>query len=208
MSSQMAAGFPQSQRHQCLVYEGAPSRHLDSLAQTLIERIGANRRCLYLNSPAMVAGMRSRLSAMGFDLNAHTLTAQALNTQALNTQAKKGALVLSSDNTHLVGGKFDVARMLSLLADSLRQALDDGYDGLWATGDMTWELGGERNFDKLVAYERGLEEFMKNNPALSGVCQYHRDTLPLHAVKTAMETHPASYVNATLSQFNPAYRSA
>lgn len=192
-NSRVSAAYPQSQRHQCLVYEGAPSRHLDSLAQTLIEKIGANRRCLYLNSPAMVAGMRSRLAAMGFDLNAHT---------------RKGALILSSDDTHLLLGKFDVARMLSLIADSLRRALDDGYEGLWATGDMTWELGGERNFDKLLAYERGLEEFMKHNPALSGVCQYHRDTLPAHAVKTALEVHPAFYVNATLSQFNRAYRCA
>ncbi len=183
----------QSQRHQCLIYEGAPSRHLDSLAQTLMEKLKANHRCLYLNSPAMVAGMRSYLSAAGLDLKEHT---------------GSGALVLSSDQGHLVDGKFDVDAMVKLLGQALRQAIDDGYAGLWATGDMTWELGGERNLDKLLEYERRLEEFMKNNPALSGVCQYHRDMLPPHAVRTALDTHRALYINATLSQLNPEYRCA
>lgn len=185
-----SAEFPQHHRHQCIIYQGAPSKHLDSLAETLIEKVAANHRCLYLNSPAMVAGMRSRLSAMGFDLK---------------KQTERGALMLSSDQSHLVDGKFDVDRMLSLLADSVQKALDDGYAGLWATGDMTWELGGERNMDKLLAYERGLEEFMKKNTALSGICQYHRDTLPSHAFKTALETHPAFFLNATLSRANPGY---
>ena len=70
---------------------------------------------------------------------------------------------------------------------------------------MTWELSGERNTGKLLEYERALEAFMKNNPALSGVCQYHRDTLPPHAMETTLATHPAMYVNATLSRVNADY---
>ncbi len=35
--------------------------------------------------------------------------------------------------------------MLHKLEDALDQALSDGYKGLWATGDMTWEFGSEKN---------------------------------------------------------------
>jgi len=43
----------------------------------------------------------------------------------------------------------------------------------------TWrELGSEKNFGKLLEYECGLEEMFRDLPALSGVRQYHRDTLP------------------------------
>jgi hypothetical protein len=181
-----------SQRHQCLVYEGAPSQHLDSLAKTIIQKLKTNHRCLYLNSPPMVAGMRSQLAAAGLDLAEHT---------------ESGALVLSSGQDHLVDGRFDVDGMLRLLNDGVHQALADGYTGLWATGDMTWEFGNETNLDKLLEYERRLEEIMQKNPALSGVCQYHRDTLPPHAIETALNTHPALYINATLSRFNRNYRS-
>ncbi len=38
-------------------------------------------------------------------------------------------------------GSFDVPMMLANLEEALDQALRDGYKGLWATGDMTWEFG-------------------------------------------------------------------
>ncbi|HXE62554.1 MAG TPA: MEDS domain-containing protein [Bryobacteraceae bacterium] len=180
-------------RHQCLIYDGAPSRYLDHLGQSLIDKLNTNHRCLYLNSPAMVAGMRSRLVAIGLDLP---------------TVLERGGLILTSDQEHLMNGKFDVDRMIMLLKDALQQALADGYSGLWAAGDMTWEFGSERNLTKLLEYERRLDQFMQQNPALSGICQYHCDTLPPDAAQTALETHPALYVNATLSRLNSGYRRA
>lgn len=138
----------------------------------------------------MVAGMNCHLAAEGLDLR---------------SEAERGALILSSDRGHLVGGKFDVDRMILLLRDAVKQALDDGYVGLWAAGDMTWEFGSENNLTKLLQYERSLEEFMKSTPAMSGVCLYHRDTLPSHAIETALSTHPSLYISATLSRLNPRY---
>lgn len=138
----------------------------------------------------MVAGMRSQLAAAGLEPRAHM---------------ERGALILSSEQGHLVAGKFDVPRMLRLLRDTLHQALADGYAGLWAAGDMTWEFGSETNWDKLFDYERRLEDFMQANPALSGICLYHRDTLPAQAIETALITHPALYVSASLSQVNSRY---
>lgn len=180
-----------SPRHQCMIYEGAPSSHLGSISQTLIQRLKADYRCLYLNSRPMVAGMRWHLSAAGLDLEA---------------QEQRGALVLSSDQGHLVDGKFEVDGMIKSLGDAVQQAVADGYVGLWAAGDMTWEFGHEANLQKLLEYERKLDDFMKACPALTGVCLYHRDTLPAHAIQTALKTHAALYVNATLSQLNPLYR--
>lgn len=177
-------------RHQCFIYDGAPSVHLPHIAQSLIEQLGAKRRCLYLNSPPMVVGMRWHLTSAGLDLADHL---------------KRGALTLSSDQGHLAAGKFDVGRMLGLLRQSLAQALADGYEGLWASGDMTWEFGSETNFDKLADYERRLDDFIRDNPGLGGVCLYHRATLPPHAVETALATHPSFYRSAIQSDPNPRY---
>lgn len=179
-----------TKRHQCLIYEGSPSKHLRGLAQVIVAKLQANIRCLYLNSPAMVAGTRSYLAAAGLDV------AQ---------EVSKGSLVLSWDAGHLVDGRFEVDRMLGMLADSVNAALADGYSGLWATGDMTWELGSRKNFEKLMEYEIGLEEMFRSHPALSGVCQYHQDTLPEAALQVALSTHPAVYINETLVRMNPFY---
>jgi hypothetical protein len=176
-----------------MIYEGSPVKHLPGLARLTREKLRANHRCLYLNSPSMVAGIRSYLAADGLDV------AQ---------EVSKGSLVLSSAWDHLADGVFDPAQMLSMLTDAVRKALADGYAGLWATGDMTWELGSEKNCAKLLAYECGLEEMFRNCPALSGICQYHRDTLPEDALRAALSKHRGVYLNETLSRINPFYSPA
>jgi hypothetical protein len=138
----------------------------------------------------MVAGIRSYLAADGLDV-------------AL--EVSNGSLVLSSQPTHLVDGVFDVGRMLAMLADAVDDALAQGYAGLWATGDMTWELGSEKNFEKLMEYECGLEEMIRDRPALGGICQYDRDTLPDDALYVAVSKHRGIYLSGTLSRVNPFY---
>ena len=177
-------------RHQCMIYTGSPAAHLSGLAALIAAKLGSNVRCLYLNSPPMIAGIRSYLAATGMDVA---------------REVDRGALVLSSSDGHLIDGRFDVERMLALLSDSVCQASNDGYDGLWASGDMTWEFGLERNFDKLHDYERGLETLFERHPSLHGICQYHVDTLPPEAVEVALHTHRSAYLNETLCRINSCY---
>jgi hypothetical protein len=180
----------QSAQHRCLIYDGAPSLQLSVLAAVAVEYLRANYRCLYLNSPTMVAGMRTYLAAAGVEVA---------------TAVQRGALVLTSDQDHLIDGDFDVDRMLALLDHATKQALSDGYVGLWASGDMSWEFGAEKNLTKLLAYEVGLEELMRTQRALRGICQYHRDILPVEAVQVALYAHPTLFINETLSRLNPHY---
>jgi len=173
-----------------MIYEGSPATHLRGLARLIDEKLQANHRCLYLNSPPMVAGIRSYLAAEGVDVA---------------REVDRGSLVLSSDTGHLVDGVFEAARMLAMLAGAVAEALSHGYAGLWASGDMTWELGSEKSFDKLLEYECGLEEMFRELPALSGICQYHLDTLPDAALRVAVSKHRSAYLNETLSRVNPFY---
>jgi hypothetical protein len=177
-------------RHQCLIYKGSPSLQLSAMAALVRQKVNENNRCLYLNSPVMVGGMRCYLSAAGIDVA---------------REVEKVSLVLSSDQGHLVEGRFDVDRMMHTLEDAIDQALNDGYGGLWATGDMTWELGLQKDFSKLLEYEWRLEELFQKHPALGGICQYHADTLPDHVLRQGLLSHPSIFVNETLSHINPHY---
>ncbi len=174
-------------RHRCLIYEGAPSKQLPALAATIQRKLHEGHRCLYLNSRPMVAGMRLYLSATGMDVG---------------YELAKASLVLSSELVTSADGGFDIELMLHKLEDALDQALSDGYKGLWATGDMTWEFGAEKNFDKLLEYEQGLEGLMQKRPELSGICQYHHDTLPREAMRQGLLAHKRIFVNETLSLIN------
>src|SRR5580658_10306380 len=119
----------QTPRHQCLIYDGSPAKMLPAIAAIIKQRLSENQRCFYLNSPAMVAGLRSYLFAAGVDV-AHEI--------------EKKSLVLSSGQNHLRNGRFEVDQMLGMLEESLDQALADGYAGLWASGDMSWEMGRDK----------------------------------------------------------------
>ena len=178
-------------RHRCLLYEGSPSRQLPALAAVMCQKIEENYHCLYLNSPAMVAGMGSYLAARGRDVL---------------EDSKQGRLVLSSEQHNSMDGCFDVDAMLRGLEDALEQALKDGYKGLWASGDMSWEFGQAKDFSRLLEYEWRLEEFFQKHPELEGICQYHADTLPPAAIKQGLLTHPSIFVSETLSLVNPQYR--
>lgn len=153
-------------------------------------RLRGNYRCLYLNSPPMVIGMRASLMVQGVKVD---------------REIAKGRLQLMSDRDHLVKGVFDPKRMLELLREALASALADGHAGLWASGDMAWEFGPEQDFATLVEYERGLETLLNAEPQLCGVCQYHTDTLPAEVVRNGHALHRALFVNETLSRMNPDY---
>ncbi len=180
-------------RHQCLVYAGSPAAHLPVFAAMIRLKLTENNRCLYLNSPPMVAGLRSYLFAAGVDVP---------------KEIAKGSLVLSSDTGHLQDGKFSVDRILEMLQDAVIQAMTDGYQGLLATGDMSWEFGPEKDFSKLIDYERRLEELFLKHPTMYGICQYHTDTLTPEIVRQGLVSHPAIFINETLSRLNPNYIAA
>lgn len=175
-------------RHQCVIYDGSPSLLLAALAQIMREKLEQNYRCLYLNSPTMVAGMRSYLAAAGVHVE---------------REVARASLVFSASQQHLREGSFDIESMMQTLKDTLEQALDDGFVGLWASGDMTWELGPDKGYSKLMEYEWKLEKFLRAHPEFSGICQYHASTLPRQAMRPALLCHPSIFVNETLSLANP-----
>ena len=175
-------------RHQCMIYGGAPSLKLPMLAAIIQRKLDDGYRCLYLNSGPMVAGMRSTLSAAGIDV-------------AL--EIARARLVLSSEPVS--GKEFNSEAMLHKLEDSLNQAIDDGYKGLWASGDMTWEFGPGKDFSKLMEYELGLEEMFRRRTELCGICQYHHDTLPGDVMRQSLLVHPGIVINETLTRINPHY---
>lgn len=176
-------------RHHCLIYRGAPSLQLPVMARMIKARLEENLRCLYLNSPTMVTGLKSYLFAAGVDVD---------------YECTRSSLLLSSDRSHLRDGReFSIEMLMDGLEQALQQALDDGYAGLWATGDMTWELGPEVGSGKLLEYECRLEQFFRTHPEMGGVCQYHIDSLPGFAVREGVQSHPKFFINDTLSMLNP-----
>jgi signal transduction histidine kinase len=176
-------------RHKCLIYDGHPSEQLPIIVPLLIDGLKENRRCLYLGNPEMVSMVDSALTEKGVDTDRET---------------RRGALRLSSDRSHLKEGRFDPQAMVAMLRKLIDDAVREGFQGLCATGDMMWELGTEKNFERLLEYEALLENVFLEKP-LQGICQYHRDTIPAQAVRDALLTHQSAYIGNVLNQDNLFY---
>lgn len=173
-----------------MIYKGSPIMQLPAIAAIIHQRLNENFRCLYLNSPHMVTAMRSTLLACGIDPD---------------REIKAGRLILSSEAALQDDGSFDTGIMLQKLEDLLDAALSDGYKGLWASGDMTWEFGSEENLVKLFDYEWQLEKLFDRRAELCGICQYHQDTLPAESLRQGLSVHKLIFVNETMSMLNPHY---
>ena len=176
-------------RHKCLIYDGDPAEQLPVVVPLLKDGLETNWRCLYLGDPAMVRMVDSALAAEAVD------TAR---------EAARGALVFSSDRSHLAGGRFDPAAMIDGLRALIDGAVQDGFQGLCATGDMRWELGEDANFDRLLEYEARLEQVFHERP-LRGICQYRRDVIPAPAVRDALLAHRSAYIGDVLNRDNLFY---
>jgi hypothetical protein len=70
---------------------------------------------------------------------------------------------------------------------------------------MTWELGPRPDVTNLLEYEWRLEQIFRRRPALSGICQYHADTLSRSILRQGVVAHPSIFVNKTLSRINSDY---
>src|SRR5579872_5743476 len=173
-------------RHKCLIYDGQLSAQLPVVIPFLVDGLRNNWRCLYVGSP-----------------EATKMVDQALVGSGVNTmrEAKGGGLVISSDRSHLSAGTFDPRRMVEWLSESIDDAVKAGFEGLCATGDMRWELGEDQNFEHLLEYEARLEQLFRTKP-LRGICQYHRDLVPAHAIRNALITHRSAYLGAQLKPDN------
>src|SRR5687768_12690111 len=175
-------------RHKCLIYDGHPSEQLPVIVPLLQEGLRRSQRCLYLGDGETVSMVDAALKDKGVDTE---------------REARRGALVYSSDRSHLKGG-FDPRAMVGMLRGLIDEAVRDGFQGLCATGDMMWELGSESNFDRLQEYEALLEQVFHEKP-LMGICQYRRDTVPPRAIREALLTHRSVYVGAHLNRDNLFY---
>jgi hypothetical protein len=178
----------QSPRHRCLLHDGASPRQLSAVATVMRDKLEENHRCIYFDSPSRIAELRPSLESAGI---------------RTEREVMERRLLLCCNQQHLPGGEFYPERMIRSLEIALEQAVDDGYDGLWASGDVAWEMGPQMDCSTLWDYERRLEMFIRENAEFSGICQYHVGILGRRAVRQGLLTHQSIFVSENLSMINP-----
>ena len=175
--------------HVCTLFT-TPEEQLQAAVEYIRAGLRRRERCLYICCEHGVPEFRQALQDAGIDVE---------------REEKRGALVLlTKHDGHLKGGSFDPDKMISMLRAAVTDALDDGFAGLCAAGDMTWLLDEAPGSEKLAEYETRLNAFYRSNRAL-GLCQYNRNKLPDEALDHGIATHPYIRMEGPILLENPFY---
>jgi len=175
--------------HVCTLYT-SPEEQLRAAVEYIRGGLARGERCLYVCCEHNVDDFRSALNNAGI---------------GTESEEKRGALILMrKEDGHLKGGYFDPGKMISMLYAAVKDALDAGFEGLCAAGDMTWLLDQAPGSEKIVEYEALLNRFYASNRAL-GLCQYNRSKLPPEILDHCIATHPFVRIDGPILLTNPFY---
>lgn len=163
-----------SHRHVALIYDDDAER---GAATTRFIKQGLERGylCLYVGEESTYAAFLAAIAWAGVDVRAAIVD---------------GRLVLATTATaFLSGGGFDPHAMIAMLQGTVARARENGLEGLFVAGEMSWVLGGKPGTNRLTEYESLCAAFFPANPAVS-LCEYNRWALDRDALRRVLLTHP------------------
>jgi hypothetical protein len=175
--------------HVCTLYS---TRDEQLTAATEYIRGGLSRgeRCLYVCCEHTPDEFRDGLRAAGIDVDAE--------------EARGALLLITKHEGHLKGGCFDPDKMIHMLHGAVKDALDAGFQGLCAAGDMSWLLDEADGSERIAEYEARLNAFYPSSRAL-GLCLYNRNRLPSATLDHSLATHRHVRLDGNILLDNPFY---
>jgi hypothetical protein len=118
--------------------------------------------------------------------------------------ARAGQCTLyETQDVYCPNGRFSPEDMWKKLGLAYRDAIRDGFAGARLTGEMTWALKGIPGSERLVEYERGVNEVIAAHP-LTGICQYDTRLFKGDLLQSVMKVHPYLVAGGRIIQ-NPQF---
>jgi signal transduction histidine kinase len=114
--------------------------------------------------------------------------------------------VVSADETYCPHGTFVPEEMIERLRTSASVAVDEGFTGFRATGEMSWALKGAPGSDRLIEYETLLAPIFATHP-ITGLCQYDARRFTGPTLYDILRVHPFVVINGHLMR-NSLYESS
>lgn len=159
--------------HAALFYR-TKAEQFDAVIPFMAIGLERNERCLYIaedNTPAEICG---KLQEFGVDV----VKAQ-----------KSGALsVVTKHETYLRHGAFQPDKMITDLCNAVQMAVDQGFRGLRASGELSWALDLPSALAQMVKYEEDLEKHFYSK--FAALCQYDQTRFPDHLIERMKRLHP------------------
>jgi hypothetical protein len=120
-------------------------------------------------------------------LAGESMTEYLAEAAGLQSRAGQLAVMPVADMLFDEGG-FCPEQAFSLVQGVVKRTLDEGYTGLRLSVEMTWARGGVRGCERLVEFERQVDEALPSSPVI-GLCQYDRRSFPAARLQVLAGAH-------------------
>jgi len=161
--------------HLCSIYRDKDEQ-LSVIIPFLKGGLRRNERCIYIVDENTKEDISRILQGGGYDLE--------------KGLARTGQLqFFTKEDSYLKDGNFDPDKVINLLKLAQEDALENGYDGLRVTGEMTWVLTRLPGTEKLIEYESKLNYFLPSS-STSALCQYNEKKHSEAILAGVLLTHP------------------
>ncbi len=174
--------------HVCSFYED-PADQLARVVEFVKAGLARGFRCLYITSDHTIDEVRDALTAAGVHVG---------------REQERGALrLMTGRDAYLPNGEFRPQAMIDFFRSEERRAQEEGFAGLWGSGETSWALGREPGCDRLIAYEGLLDQLagLRNSIIL---CQYNDLLLDRPCIHDVLQSHPDGVLWADVAEREPA----
>jgi|GEM_PF-621353 len=143
-----------------------------SFIKTSLDR---NEKCLYikgdLNEEILISELRKQVS--NFD-----------------SYIENGQLqFLDKEETYALSDNFKAVQMIETLKKESINALEEGYQGLSITGELSWVLNFKNGKNEIIEYEWMLNEYIFNDYPVIAMCRYNLNKFDKSIIKAIIELH-------------------
>ena len=165
--------------HVCCIY-GNKEEKLSMLVEFMEIGLERNEKCLYVFDECSKEKLVERFKERGLEID------RLMDSGKFEFLTKR--------ETYLKDGYFSPDKMFELLQDEQEKALDQGFSGLRATGEMTWFFTDTPGVEKLMEYESRLNEFIQGKETVI-LCQYNENKFSADKLLDVIHTHPKVVIN-------------
>jgi|LGOV01.1.fsa_nt_gb putative nucleotidyltransferase with HDIG domain len=139
-----------------------------------------NEKCIYITDGANLKSIKQILEFDGID----------------NSYIEKGQLVfLENKDAYSKDGKFDPDKMVELLKVLTDQSIEEGYNGLAISGEISWVLDYDEGFDLIIEYEWKINDQIFDKYPVSALCRYNMNKFTPEMIINVIQLHPFIAMN-------------
>ena len=151
------------------------SEVVDTVVAFIQESLSRQEKCIYITGDADTELILSKL-------NLQIDTDYFIN---------RGQLaLLEKDDAYSKDGKFVPDRMVELLISETNKAIEEGYEGLSISGEISWVLEYENGIELIVEYEWKINDKVFHKYPIAALCRYNMDKFPNDMIINIIQVHP------------------